>query len=110
MWGPSGFNSGSTTIGSILGPLLFLVYINDLGDIFQNLIPILYADDSNLIVIGNSLHDIESKANNELPLLLDWLRANRLSLNIKKTQVMIFGNKRKKRHFIPDIKIDGQSL
>jgi hypothetical protein len=71
-------------ITSILGPLLFLIYINDLGEIFQNLIPVLYADDSNLIATGNSLQEIETKANNEIPLLLDWLQANRLSLNIKK--------------------------
>jgi retron-type reverse transcriptase len=70
--------------GSILGPLLFLLYINDLGDIFQNLFPVLYADDSNLIATGNSLQDLERNINNELPLLSDWLKANRLSLNIKK--------------------------
>jgi hypothetical protein len=70
--------------GSILGPLLFLIYINDLGDIFQNLIPVLYADDSNLIATGDNLQSLETKINNELPLLLDWLQSNRLSLNIKK--------------------------
>jgi len=98
--------------GSILGPLLFLIYINDLGAIFQNLFPVLYADDSNLIATGNSLQELEQTINNELPLLLDWLRANRLSLNIKKTQVMVFGNKRNRKHghFKPKIKIDGQLL
>jgi hypothetical protein len=88
--------------GSILGPLLFLIYINDLGESFQNLIPILYADDSNLIATANSLQEIETMANNELPILSDWLRANRLSLNIKKTQVMIFGKtNNKNRNYTP---------
>ena len=81
--------------GSILGPLLFLLYINDLGEIFQNLNPVLYADDSNLIATGNNLKELETSINQELPSLLDWLQANRLSLNIKKTQVMIFGTKKK---------------
>jgi hypothetical protein len=84
---------------------------NDLGTIFQNLIPILYADDSNLIATANSLQEIETISNNELPLLSYWLRANRLSLNIKKTQVMIFEKaKKKNRSFTPNIKIDGQTL
>jgi hypothetical protein len=97
--------------GSILGPLLFLLYINDLGEIFQNLNPILYADDSNLITTGNNLLDLETTTNQEIPLLLDWLQANRHSLNIKKTHVMIFGKKNtKNRDYIPNIKINGETL
>ena len=46
--------------GSILGQLLFLIYINDLGEIFQNLTPVLYADDSNLIATGNSIKVTET--------------------------------------------------
>jgi hypothetical protein len=70
--------------GSILGPLLFLLYINDLGTIFQNLDTILFADDSNLISNGTSLSALELKINNDIPLLTNWLKTNRLSLNIKK--------------------------
>jgi ribonuclease P/MRP protein subunit RPP40 len=70
--------------GSILGPLLFLIYINDLGDIFNKLTPVLFADDSNLVATGSNLQEIENNVNMELPKLLDWLRSNRLSLNIKK--------------------------
>ena len=69
---------------SILGPLLFLIYINDLGKIFKHATPILFADDTNLILTGNSLNETEHKLNEEIPLLTNWLYANRLSLNIKK--------------------------
>jgi hypothetical protein len=70
--------------GSILGPLLFLLYISDLGNIFNKLTPVLFADDSNLIVTGKNIKEIEDNAKQELPRLIEWLNANRLSLNIKK--------------------------
>jgi hypothetical protein len=76
---------------SILGPLLFLLYINDLGTIFQNLDSILFADDSNLISSGTSLTSLELKINSDIPLLTNWLYTNRLLLNVKKTLVMVFG-------------------
>jgi retron-type reverse transcriptase len=79
--------------GSILGPLLFLIYINDLGNIFKNFTTILFADDSNLIVNGKSLAELERKINDDIPLLTSWLRTNRLSLNLLKTHIMIFGKK-----------------
>jgi hypothetical protein len=80
--------------GSILGPLLFLIYINDLGDIFRNFQTILFADDSNLIVNGKSLAELEYQISHDMPQLIAWLRTNRLSLNLKKTHIMIFGKKR----------------
>jgi hypothetical protein len=81
--------------GSILGPLLFLLYINDLGDVSDKLSMILFADDSNLFVEGNNLIEAANSLNLELPKLVDWPRANRLSLNIKKTNYMVFGMKKK---------------
>jgi hypothetical protein len=93
-----------------LGPLLFLLYINDLGTILTNLNPIYFADDSNLITSGNSLAKIQQSINSEIPTLTEWLHTNRLSLNIKKTHLMIFGpNSRKEDHSI-QIKIEGQQI
>jgi hypothetical protein len=76
--------------GSILGPLLFLIYINYLPNISSKLTSLLFADDSNLFASGPNLRDLQQEFNDKLPKLSEWFRANRLSLNIAKTHVMIF--------------------
>ena len=96
--------------GSILGPILFLIYINDLGTISNKISTIMFADDSNVFSSGPNLKDIESLMNAEIPILVDWLRANRLSLNIDKTHVMVFGPPRKTLSATVDIKIEGRTL
>ena len=80
----------------MLGPLLFLIYVNDLGPIFNKIQAILFADDTNLIVTGKSIEQVEQIAREELPILINWLNTNRLSLNVKKTQIMVFGKHRNK--------------
>ena len=79
--------------GSILGPLLFIIYINDIPQISKLAKFILYADDANIIVTGNNLREIEEKIKNLIPLLLYWIGSNGLKLNIKKTKYLIFSNK-----------------
>ena len=96
--------------GSILGPLLFLVYINDLANFSSTMSSLLFADDSNLFASGPSLNLIESKINQEMPKLVDWLKANRLSLNIKKTHTIIFGPKKHNIDKNVTIKINDQVL
>jgi hypothetical protein len=76
--------------GIIFGPLLFLLYINDLGFIFEKMRPVIFADDTNLIAKENSLDKLEQAINNEIPTLMQWLSTNRLSLNVNKTHVMVF--------------------
>ena len=81
--------------GSILGPLLFLVYINDLGNISKLSDMILFADDSNLFMHGPDLVTLADSINKELETLSTWLIANRLSLNVNKTNYIVFNPKPK---------------
>ena len=92
--------------GSILGPLLFLIYINDLVNICKNTTPFLFADDTNLFKNGTDLNDIAISLNSQLNDISVWLKVNKLSLNVKKTHYMIFTKKRQTVDSL-DIKIDG---
>ena len=76
--------------GSTLGPLLFLIYINDLNNIFQKSIVHHFADDTNLLYANKKIATIENVMNSELKHLVEWLKANRLSLNETKTDLIIF--------------------
>ena len=79
--------------GSILGPILFLIYINDLNTVSHKLKNIMFADDTNLFVSERSVIEITQEINKELSVVAEWFRANLLSLNVKKTSYLIFGNK-----------------
>ena len=76
--------------GSVLGHLLFLIYINDLPNISKILDFYLFADDTNIYHESNSLNDLERTVNKELNKFYLWLNLNRLSLNIDKTNFIIF--------------------
>jgi hypothetical protein len=92
--------------GSILGPLLFLIYINDLpaGVEFTTL---LFADDTTLTLVGPNLLELYEKANNELESASDWFRSNKLSLHPKKTRFLhYFPGK----NVIPELQIMKQSI
>ena len=82
--------------GSILGPLMFLVYINDLASICNALLPVMYADDSNFFVAGKNIDDLVCSINTELKNIMNWMNINKLSVNAAKTKLMIFRPKRKK--------------
>ena len=76
--------------GSILGPLLFVIYINDLPGICNLAKFILYADDANIIITGESFEIISSQVNQLTRNLVKWVGTNGLALNVKKTCYMIF--------------------
>ena len=76
--------------GSILGPLLFLLYINDLPKSSSKLSFVLYADDTNLLLSGPDPDSIISDMNREIPKITQWLNTNKLCLNVNKTHFVIF--------------------
>ena len=76
--------------GSILGPLLFIIYINDLCNASKILEPIMFADDTNLFCSDKHLKTLFQKANKELGEISKWFQANRLSLNENKTKFTLF--------------------
>ena len=77
--------------GSILGPLLFLVCINDLSTLFKNnQKPVLFADDTSLIVTHSIQADFSRDVASAFNILNNWFAANLLSLNLNKTQYVQF--------------------
>ena len=84
--------------GSVLGPLLFLLYINDLPNISKKLTFFLFADDTNIYYESNDLIELEKTVNHELRQLSLWLNLNRLALNIGKTNFVIFRAKKPLYH------------
>ena len=85
--------------GSVLGPLLFLIYINDIPNSSSKLSYCLFADDSNMLFADNNLRSLEATVNNELKNECDWLTANKLTLNTKKSYFVIFRPRQKKLEY-----------
>ena len=76
--------------GSVLGPVLFLIYINDISDLFSENKTILFADDMTLYLTGPNQNELVLNANNELEKLYQWCLCNRLTINTGKTYFMLF--------------------
>ena len=76
--------------GSVLGPLLFLIYINDLPNSSSKLSIYLFADDTNIYFESQSLINLQKVVNRELKHVKKWLDANELALNVDKTNFVIF--------------------
>ena len=81
--------------GSVLGPLLFLLHINDFYKCAPDLDFHLFADDSNLLCSDRNSQILESKVNSQLQKVYEWLCANKLSLNVDKSNFVIFHPQRK---------------
>ena len=112
----SGKYSSSSTVscgvpqGSILGPLLFLIYVNDMSAVVENKL-LLYADDSAILVSGKSKMEIENLLSNDLNIVSQWLICNKLSLHLGKTESILFGSQQRlKSQSKLDIKCNGQPI
>ena len=76
--------------GYIMGPLLFIIYMNDICNVSKFLYTILYADDTCVLLNGKYLNNLIQSMNTELDLLSTWLKSNKLSLNTNKTFFQLF--------------------
>ena len=75
--------------GSVLGPLLFLIYINNLNEAIFHSIIHHFADDTNILFSHKSLKKINKYINHDLSQIVQWLRANRISLNASKREIIL---------------------
>ena len=92
--------------GSVLGPLLFLLYVNDIYCSSTKLKFYLFADDTNVLHSHKDLKSLEKEMNAELNNVYQWLVSNKLTLNLKKTNFVIFRPYQKPLPFLPTIYIN----
>ena len=92
--------------GSIMGPLLFIIYMNDICNVSKFLYTILYADDTCVLLNGKDLNNLIQSMNTELDLLSTWLKSNKLSLNTHKTFFQLFHRARIKTNNSVNIIVD----
>ena len=99
--------------GSILGPLLFIIYVNDMTSATRAFHPIIYADDTTLAASLNSfvagIEEPEVYLNDELQKVSNWMKANKLSINKRKTKAMVFHTPQR-RILHPSIRIDNTDI
>ena len=91
--------------GSILSPLLFLIYINDLPNSLRGSVSRTFADDTNLTLSAKTLRELKLALTPELNNLSCWLKANKLSLNVVKTELMIIGSRQRLSTQCDDVEI-----
>ena len=77
--------------GSILGPILFLTFVNDLPNCFKNSKASLYADDSTLTCTGKTVDELQNNMQVALDSALKWFKENKLIVNLSKTNMMLIG-------------------
>ena len=97
--------------GSVLGPLLFLLYVNDLEHCISSDIPRLFADDTGLFIHGLDILSTMATAQNVLLKLQNWFCANKLTLNVPKCAYMIFRGRNKRLPLnIPPLTLNGLEI
>ena len=96
--------------GSILGPLLFIIYINDLCTVCPSLFAALFADDSNFFKIDKSLKKLKESMDDDLIIINQWLKANKLSINLSKTKSMVICTRQLNNNPLVNISINEASI
>ena len=96
--------------GSILGPLLFFIYVNDISNVSTLLQYILFADDANIFCSNSNLESLVQTLNTELPKLSNWFKCNKLSLNLGKTNFIHFKTRAHTEETNISLKIDSISI
>ena len=96
--------------GSVLGPLLFLQYINDLNRVIKFCKVHHFTDDTDLLQMSNSIKKLNKLVNADLKQLVNSLNANKISLNVKKTEIVIFKSKQKKFEVDFNVRLCGKRL
>ena len=96
--------------GSVLGPLLFIVYINDLHSAIKYCSIRHFADDTNLLITNKNIKQLKKQLNLDLRNLNKWLKANKISLNASKTELLVFRHPNKKITYDLKLKINGKRL
>ena len=96
--------------GLVLRPLLFLIYISDLSQSTQHSTVFHFADDTAPFQSNSSLKALNRYINHDLHLLCDWLRANKISLNVNKTEIVLFRSKNKQITRKLNFRISGQKI
>ena len=81
--------------GSILGPPLFLLYINDLPSCLQHSQPRMYADDTSITFAGSDVDEMNNCINFDLGRIREWLAARKLTLNMTNTEFLLIGSKKR---------------
>ena len=112
----NGYNSECASMpngvpqGSVLGPLVFLLYINDLNLAIQHCKVHNFADDTNLLYTNNSIKKLNKILNKDLKNLTNWFNANKISLNVDNTEMILFKPIKKPLDCQLKLKLNGKRL
>jgi hypothetical protein len=96
--------------GSVLGPVLFLLYINDLESCIKYGRPTCFADDTSILISGKSVSSVQGKVNETIKKLTEWFSRNKLIINKGKTTAILFHQPQKIHLEFPLIKLDDSGI